>query len=248
MKSIYKDIEIGRFDLSEAYYHSWEDMELNEKQRDDQGLTGEEARKREFASADNQVKRKSTGTPDEDTAIGPEDDTKAWDDLDDEVLEGELLEAEEVQELNGENAEEWKDRFLRLSADFDNFRKRTLRDKEDWSKYASQNIMEKLLPIADNLDAAEAAVTNANTGAEAQSLAEGLRMIHRQFMDVLGQEGLSEIPSLGELFDPNVHEAVMTVATAAGQKENEIAAVLRKGYLYKDKVLRPSMVQVAKNG
>ena len=211
--------------------HRREDKELSKKQDFDEASINEEARGDE--------------TPDVEDASYPEEDSLDWEDIQGEVLDGEVLEADEEQEADGNEGEDWKDRFLRLSADFDNFRKRTIRDKEDWSRYASQSMMEKLLPIADNLDAAEAAVMNA--GAEAQSVAEGLRMIQRQFIEVLSQEGLSEIQALGEVFDPTIHEAVMTVAPADGQRENEVTAVFRKGYMYKDKVLRPSMVQVAKD-
>jgi molecular chaperone GrpE len=137
-----------------------------------------------------------------------------------------------------------KDQLLRLNADFDNFRKRTLRDKQDWSRYASQSIAEKLLPVIDGLEAAGAAVRGA--GQETKSVAEGFLMIQKQLMDILNQEGLEEIPALDQNFDPNIHEAVMTVACTGDQEDNQIVMVLRKGYRYKDKVLRPAMVQVAK--
>jgi len=93
----------------------------------------------------------------------------------------------------------------------------------------------------------EAAAAMADAGQDAASVAEGLQMIHRQLVDVLGQEGLTEIPALGEAFDPNVHEAVMAVSPGEGQRDNEVVMVMRKGYMFKDKVLRPSMVQVAKD-
>ena len=141
--------------------------------------------------------------------------------------------------------ERLRDQYLRLNADFDNYRKRTLRDKQDWSRYASQSMMEKLLGVIDNFDAAASSMTSAKQ--DAKSLAEGFLMIHKQLTDILSQEGLAEIPALGEQFDPNVHEAVMTVSPGKGQKENEVALVMRKGYMFKDKVLRPSMVQVAKD-
>ena len=162
-----------------------------------------------------------------------------------EILEGELCEPDEEPEPDREDVGEIKDRLLRLSADFDNFRKRTQKEQQDWRQYASQSMMEKLLPVMDNMDAAEAAVLNASP--EAKNVAEGFQMIHKQLMDILLQEGLSEILALGMPFDPNIHEAVMMVSPAEGQRENEVVAVLRRGYMFKDKVLRPVMVQVAKN-
>ena len=138
-----------------------------------------------------------------------------------------------------------KDQLLRLTADFDNYRKRTLREKQEWSQYACQGMLEKLLPVVDNLDAAALAVANAKP--EVKSVAEGFLMIHKQLTEILMQEGLTEIAASGEMFDPNVHDAVMTAKAVKGQKDNQVVTVLRKGYTYKDKVLRPAMVQVAKN-
>ena len=141
--------------------------------------------------------------------------------------------------------ERLRDQYLRLNADFDNYRKRTQRDKQEWIRYSSQGIVEKLLGVIDNFDAAAGSVGGSRQ--DAKSVAEGFLMIHKQLSDILSREGLSEIPALGETFDPNVHEAVMTVSPGEGQKDNEIVMVMRKGYMYKDKVLRPSMVQVAKD-
>lgn len=161
-----------------------------------------------------------------------------------EAVSGEVLEGSEGDAKSQQEIEQLKDQLLRLNADFDNFRKRTSRDKQDWSRYASQTIVEKLLPVLDGLDAAALAVNS--SGQEAKSVAEGFLMIQKQLLDILGQEGLAEIPALDQEFDPNVHEAVMTIACTGDQKDNQIVMVLRKGYMYKDKVLRPSMVQVAK--
>lgn len=160
------------------------------------------------------------------------------------AVTGEILEDSEAGAKSQQEIEQLKDQLLRLNADFDNFRKRTSRDKQDWSRYASQTIVEKLLPVVDGLDAAAMAVNS--SGREAKSVAEGFLMIQKQLLDILGQEGLAEIPALDQEFDPNVHDAVMTVACTEDQKDNQIVMVLRKGYMYKDKVLRPSMVQVAK--
>ena len=145
-----------------------------------------------------------------------------------------------------EDADQLNDRLLRLSADFDNFRKRTQRDKEEWSRYASQSIVEKLLPVVDSFDAAE--IVTASVSQEAKHVADGFLMIQKQLADILTREGLSEIPALGEAFDPNVHEAVMMVSPEDGQADNQVVMVMRKGYMFKDKVLRPAMVQVAKDG
>jgi molecular chaperone GrpE len=137
-----------------------------------------------------------------------------------------------------------KDQLMRLSADFDNFRKRTQREKEEWGRYAAQSLFEKLLPVLDGLDNATAAVETMS--AESKKTVEGFMMLQKQLLDILNQEGLKEIPALGESFDPNIHEAIMQVAPEAGEKDNQIVMVLRKGYMYRERVLRASMVKVAK--
>ncbi|MCL1849602.1 MAG: nucleotide exchange factor GrpE [Clostridiales bacterium] len=180
-----------------------------------------------------------------------DDETLDGDALEGETFEGDAIDGEVVAGDDGgaeeaqESMDQLKDRILRLNADFDNFRKRTQREKLDWGRYASQSMIEKLLPVADNMDAAMAALASA--GDEAKSVSEGFVMIHKQLVDVLANEGLTEIPALGEAFDPNVHEAVMMVSPAEGQADNQVVMVVRKGYMFKDKVLRPAMVQVAKS-
>lgn len=161
-------------------------------------------------------------------------------------LEGEVEEAETESEADRIKKElcQTKDQLTRLSADFDNFRKRTIRDREDWSRYASQNLVLKLLSVLDAMDHAAAAVENA--GEEGKRVGEGFLMIQKQLRDILGQEGLKEIEALGGQFDPVYHEAVMQAPPEEGQQDNEIVMVLRKGYTFKDKVLRATMVKVAK--
>ncbi len=185
--------------------------------------------------AKEEMKKETPQSPQHDTEVFAEEA---------EAVSGEVLEGSEGDAKSQQEIEQLKDQLLRLNADFDNFRKRTSRDKQDWSRYASQTIVEKLLPVVDGLDAAALAINS--SGQEAKSVAEGFLMIQKQLLDILGQEGLAEIPALDQEFDPNVHEAVMTVACTGDQKDNQIVMVLRKGYMYKDKVLRPSMVQVAK--
>lgn len=161
-----------------------------------------------------------------------------------EVLEPENEEqsvlAQKTQEL-----EEAKERIIRLHADFDNFRKRMQKEKEDWFQYASQSVLEKLLPVVDNLERALETVDNMSD--EAKSLFSGVTLIKRQLVEVLEKEGVTPIPALGEEFDPNIHEAMMQVPLEAGQVENQVVEELRKGYRYKEKVLRPALVKVAKN-
>ena len=179
-----------------------------------------------------------------------------------EAVEGQVLSEAEIQaqdrqaaEKSGEEAAagsdqtalelaQTKDQLLRLSADFDNFRRRTQKDKEDWSHYAVQNMIEKFLPVLDGLDHAMTAVESA--GPETQKVLDGFMMIQKQFADILQQEGLKEIQALNQPFDPNFHEAVIHAAPAEGEEDNQVVMVLRKGYTFRDRLLRPSMVKVTK--
>lgn len=177
-----------------------------------------------------------------------------------EAVEGQIMSEEEIQAQDQQAAEktaaeagadqtalelaQTKDRLLRLSADFDNFRRRTQKDKEDWSHYAVQNMIEKFLPVLDGLDHAVAAVETA--GPETRKVLDGFMMIHKQFADILQQEGLKEIQALNQPFDPNFHEAVIHAAPEEGQEDNHVVMVLRKGYTFRDRLLRPSMVKVTK--
>ena len=138
-----------------------------------------------------------------------------------------------------EKAEEYFNRLARLQADFDNFRKRVAREREDLLKYAGEQVIASLLPIMDNFERALGAKNN-----DLGKLAEGVEMISRQIQDILTREGLEPIPSVGEQFNPEVHEAVMREENS-DQPENTVIEEFRKGYTLKGKVIRPAMVKVA---
>ena len=153
--------------------------------------------------------------------------------------------AEEVTSEETENKEEtkddWQDRYLRLFAEFDNYKKRT--QKETLASYGNgaADTAEKLLPVIDNFERAIAAIEENDNS----PLAEGVKMIYKQFKETFDSLQITEIPALGEKFDPNVHNAVMHIDDE-NFGENEIVEVFMKGYKYKDnKVLRHSMVKVA---
>lgn len=152
--------------------------------------------------------------------------------------------AAQDNEAKDKELKEAQDRVLRLIADFDNFRKRVQREKEELYQYSSMNIIEKILPVIDNL---ERALQNLNQqDKEVQNLFSGVEMIYRQLMEILAQEGLKPVEDLGFPFDPQVHEAVMQEQAKKGQEDNEVVEVMRKGYKFKEKLLRPAMVKVAK--
>ena len=129
-----------------------------------------------------------------------------------------------------------KDSHLRLAAEYDNFKKRTLREKEDLYFLAKSDVLKRLLPVFDNLERASAA--------SGEALEEGVKMILTSFKDTLTAMDVHEIEAEGKPFDPNLHEAVFH-EDDPDKGESEVTQVLQKGYLCGDKVIRHAMVKVA---
>ena len=148
---------------------------------------------------------------------------------------------EAVAEQLNKQLEEANSKLLRVQADYDNFRKRTQKEKEELAKYASAKLIENLLPSIDNFDRALAA--SEATG-DFEALAKGLDMIYRQLKSTMEAEGLAEMEPVGTPFNPEFHQAVMTVETDE-YEEGIVVEVLQKGYMLKDKVIRPAMVKVS---
>ncbi|WP_246021683.1 nucleotide exchange factor GrpE [Paenibacillus zeisoli] len=146
----------------------------------------------------------------------------------------------ELEQLRNE-VQEHQQRFLRSQADFDNFRRRTQKEKEELGKYASAKLITELLPVVDNLDRALAAVKE---NAEAESFSKGVDMIFRQLEGILSAEGLTPMNSVGQPFNPEYHQAIMQVESDE-YEEGIVVEEVQKGYLLKDKVLRPAMVKVS---
>ncbi|MBN2558453.1 MAG: nucleotide exchange factor GrpE [Clostridia bacterium] len=158
-----------------------------------------------------------------------------------EELQSEKAELEaRLTALQVENAE-LTDGLKRLAAEFDNFRKRTIREKDDIYKNATATLVEAFLPVLDGMELAYESVAK---NADKAALQKGIELVYRQFMEVLDKLDIEEIECLGESFDPNLHNAVMHV-TDEGRGDNEVIDVLKKGYIFKDKVIRHSMVKVA---
>ena len=153
---------------------------------------------------------------------------------------------EKISELEGQIEKqksalsEAEDKYTRLYAEYDNFRRRTQKEKEGIYSDAYVDALEQILPILDNLErAAQYSATDSE-----HPLAKGLELTLKSFAETLEKMGVSEIPALGEQFDPNVHNAVMHVEDDS-LGENVVAEVFMKGYIRGDKVLRHSMVKVA---
>jgi molecular chaperone GrpE len=144
---------------------------------------------------------------------------------------------EEVAKLRREIAD-LRDRSMRTLADFDNYRKRSERERQETKKYALAEPMRDFLEIVDNLDLALAAAGSAD------DLKRGVQMIHRQMMDLLRRHGVKEIEALGQPFDPSLHEAVSREEDPT-VKEPTVTGEMRRGYRIHDRLLRPAMVKVS---
>jgi molecular chaperone GrpE len=137
-----------------------------------------------------------------------------------------------------------KDQLLRTAAEFDNFKKRVARERQEASRYANESLLRKLVPVLDSFDMALAA-TNKAPDKAIQSLQAGIVMIYQQLKSALADVGLQEIDATGKPFDPAWHEAVSEQATAEAA-EGHVVQQLRKGYKVHDRLLRPAGVVVAR--
>ena len=149
-------------------------------------------------------------------------------------------EAPSELELLQKQLDEETNRHLRLRADYENFKRRAQLDRESAEKYKSQGILSNLLPVLDNFERAMQVET---VSEESQSLRKGLEMVYKTLVEATEREGLQVIDAEGVSFDPNLHQAVMT-ETDDSKESGVVLQELQKGYKYKDRVLRPSMVKV----
>lgn len=155
--------------------------------------------------------------------------------------EAEIAELQKSLEKKESELCEENEKYLRLFAEYDNFRKRSAKEREGIYTDACFEVLTQILPILDNLERA----AQFNTGEDAESpMGKGLEMTLKSFTETLEKFGVTEIEALGKTFDPNVHNAVMHVDDE-NFSENEIVEVFMKGYIKGDKVLRYSMVKVA---
>lgn len=140
-----------------------------------------------------------------------------------------------------EKIEELADRLTRQMAEFDNFRKRTEKEKSQMYEIGAKDIIEKMLPVVDNFERGLDAVKEED---KEDPFIQGMEMVYKQLMTVLGELGVKPIEAVGKEFDPNLHNAVMHVEDE-NFGENIIAEEFQKGYMYRDSVVRHSMVKVA---
>ncbi len=206
-------------------------MSQNEKEMN-QGAVADEILENAKAEATEEKKEEVKNTE-------PEVDEKGTEQAEEESKESEAKTAK--KDPKDAQIEELQDRLKRQMAEFDNFRKRTEKEKSAMYEVGARDIIEKILPVLDNFERGLAAVPEDEKGS---SFAEGIDKIYKQFVKTLEDAGVETIETVGQQFDPNLHNAVMHVEDEK-YGENEIAMELQKGYKYRGSVVRHSMVQVA---
>jgi len=149
---------------------------------------------------------------------------------------------DEIQELKDQAAAE-KDRALRLSAEFENYKKRTQREINDFKKFANESIFRQLLSVVDNL---ERAISAAEESSEESALFDGVKLTHKDMIKLFETFNVKPVKAEKEPFDPNFHQAV-TQEENDKFPDNTVTTVLQKGYLLQDRLIRPAMVVVSKN-
>ena len=175
---------------------------------------------------------------------------EATDEGDDSVdEETEVSDREPTVEERAADAEskykEMQDRYLRLNAEFDNYKKRMMRENSDRLKYFNMELIKELLPSVDNLERAISHAGDENSDLE--NMIEGLQMVYKGMQEAFGKFGVSEIESIGKEFDPNCHQAVGMIESQE-VPENHVAEECLKGYYLHDRIIRPTMVRVSGKG
>lgn len=149
--------------------------------------------------------------------------------------------AKELDETK-QSLEDYKDKYLRLSAEFDNYRKRTLKEKAELIKNGGEKAITAILPILDDM---ERALQNMQKAEDVQAVYEGIDLIYQKFIKNLNQEGLTKMEPVGEAFDTDFHEAIALVPTPEEEKKGKVLDCVQTGYKLNDKVIRHAKVVVA---
>jgi len=181
------------------------------------------------------------------------DEKKTKKDLPEEVQEKEVSVTEEPEEVSEEEEleekeksseeiiQELQDKYIRLSADFDNYRKRTLKEKMDLIKLAGEDILLNLLPVMDDFDRA---LQTMNEAIDCKAMKDGVDLIHNKFKEFLSSNGIKEINAMNDEFNTDLHEAVTKVPAPSKKMKGKIVDVVEKGYFLHDKVIRYSKVVI----
>ena len=171
--------------------------------------------------------------------------------LEESLSEADLLPQDEALESSSPDSQEkqaqeelqiYQDKYMRLAAEFENYKRRAQRDQSYAIRYANESLLKKLLSTLDNL---ERAIQCGKDAGASGSLLEGVELTHKQFLETVGKLGVRQVSSTGSLFDPNMHQAVAQVESETAEP-NTVVEEFQKGYFLHDRILRPAMVTVAK--
>ncbi len=162
--------------------------------------------------------------------------------IDSNSLEAELISLRQQLETKETETKNNYERLLRQAAELENYKKRSARERDDAIRYANESLLKDLLPVVDNL---ERAIAHASGGGNGKPLVEGVEMVLRGLADALAKHGVIPILALGQPFDPTKHEAMSQVETD-DHEPNSVVEELHKGYMLRDRLLRPALVSVAK--
>lgn len=187
---------------------------------------------------ENNIEKEETKTevnPDAEVVV--EEKTDAEKSSEQEETTSEMSELDKLQS----EYDKLNNQYIRLAADFDNYRKRQAQERESLLKYGAEDTLKKLIDVLDNFDRGEKAIADVE---DCEKVKESFTLVHKQLTDALAKVGLEVIECEGKEFDPNYHEAVMQTPTNE-HPEHTIIAELQKGYKLGDRVLRPSLVNVA---
>jgi molecular chaperone GrpE len=171
--------------------------------------------------------------------------------LEESLSEADLLQPDAASDPTSADSQEkqaqeelqiYQDKYIRLAAEFENYKRRAQRDQSDAIRYANESLLKKLLSTLDNLERAIQCGKDAGTTG---SLLEGVELTHKQFLETVEKLGVRQVSSTGSLFDPNIHQAVAQVESETAEP-NTVVEEFQKGYFLHDRILRPAMVTVAK--
>lgn len=223
-------------------------MKDEELKKEDEALKAEQAGGKDQASETGEAKETEASNDIPETQEGTPDETEETEETEESTEQAPAGEKEEKKgffkkkkDPRDEKIEELTDRVKRQMAEFENFRKRTDKEKSVMYEMGAKDIIERILPVIDNFERGLATVPE---DAKETPLAEGMEKIYKQFRKTLEEAGVKAIEAVGQEFDPNYHNAVMHVDDDS-LGENIVAEELQKGYMYRDSVVRHSMVKVA---
>lgn len=201
------------------------------------------AEKKNQARENEEVEEKDSSERADTTEVNEEsaDEKEKQEKTEEQAENGESIKYEEEIAALKKEKDDLFDRLLRVQAEYENFKKRTQKEREAERKYKAQDLVNDILPVLDNFERA----LQVEKTEETSSLIEGISMVHRQLLDALKNNGVEMIETEGKQFDPNLHHAVMQVEDES-YESNQIVEELQKGYMLKDRVIRPAMVKVNK--